>query len=315
LVHLFGARPGAHARRVADWAGAARKPFVIQALHEAPAAGGYWGAMVTPYCFGYSADERSVGTYLDLLARGAVEVDGVNPTTPFAPVPAGLPEAERVLALADVVLVNSARERELVAGLRTRRPTYVVPPLPLALAAPAPVGAHVGSEPFILVHAPVGPEANQLMLARAAGEVGVPMVIAGAVADPAYAERLREFAPQTVLLLGEPSPGLVAGLYRCAAVVADAAWTTRGHGRLMTAAAMGAALVCSQRRWLDLPEHGRWTVDPADVRSIARGLGSAWDAAARADVDVRTIADATREHVQTAVAAIIAAYAKIVQAA
>jgi hypothetical protein len=315
LVHLFGARPGGYARRVADWAGAARKPLVIQALHEAPAAGGYWGAMVAPYCFGYSADEHSVGTYLDLLARGAVEVDGVNATTLFAPVTAGLPEAERVLALADVVLVNSERERGSIAGLRARRPTYVVPSLPIALAEPAPVGAYVGSDPFILVHAPVGPEANQLMLARAAGEVGVPMVIAGAVADPAYAERLREFAPQAIVLLGEPSPGLVARLYRSAAVIADAAWTTRGHGRLVTAAAMGAALVCSQRRWLDLPEAGRWTVDPADVRSIARGLGSAWDAAARNEVNVRTIADLTRKHAQTAAAAIIAAYAKTVQAA
>jgi hypothetical protein len=315
LVHIFGARPGAHARRVADWAAAARKPLVVHALHEAPASGGYWGAMVAPYCFGYSADDRSVSTYLDLLARRAVEVDGVTAGVPFAPATAGLADAERVLALADVVLVNSEREHAVVDALRPRRPTFIVPPLPTTFAAPDPVAAHVGPDPFILVHAPIGPEGNQLVLARAAGDVGVPLVFAGAVADPVYAERLREFAPAAVYLLGEPGPGLTAGLYRSAAVVASAAWTSRGHGRLLSAAALGAALVCSQNMWLGLPDDGRWVVDPADVRSVTRGLGGAWDAAARAEASIRTTADLARKHVQTAAAAIVAAYAKIVQAA
>ncbi len=68
-----------------------------------------------------------------------------------------------------------------------------------------------------------------------------------------YAERLREFAPEQVRLIGEPSPGALATLYRTASVIADAAWTPRGHGRIMTAAALGAAVVCSQSRWLELP--------------------------------------------------------------
>jgi hypothetical protein len=315
LVHIFGVRPGAHARRVADWAADARKPLVVHALHEAPANGGFWGAMVAPYCFGYSADDRSVTTYLDLLARRAVEVDGVTAGVAFAPATVGLPDAERVLALADVVLVNSERERALVDALRPRRPTFIVPALPTTFAAPEPVAAHVGPDPFILVHAPIGPEGNQLVLARAAGEVGVPLVFAGAVTDPLYAERLREFAPAAVYLLGEPGPGLTAGLYRSAAVVAGAAWTSRGHGRLLSAAALGAALVCSQNLWLGLPDEGRWLVDPADVRSVTRGLGGAWDAAARAETSIRTTAELARKHVQTAAAAIVAAYAKIVQAA
>jgi hypothetical protein len=314
LVHIFGVRPGAHARRMADWAADARKPLVVHAFHEAPASGGYWGAMVAPYCFGYSADDRSVSTYLDLLARRAVEVDGVTAGVPFAPVAAGLPDAERVLALADIVLVNSERERELVEALRPRRPTFIVPALPTVFATPDPVAAHVGPDPFILVHAPIGPEGNQLVLARAAGDVGVPLVFAGAVADPGYAERLREFAPAAVYLLGEPGPGLTAGLYRSAAVVASAAWTSRGHGRLLTAAALGAALVCSQNIWLGIPDEGRWVVDPADVRSVTRGLGGAWDAAARAETGIRTTAELARKSVQTAASAIVAAYAKIVQA-
>ncbi len=171
-----------------------------------------------------------------------------------------------------------------------------------------------GTDPFVLVHAPVWPEANQLLLARAAGEVGVPMVIAGPVADPVYAERLREFAPDLVYVLGEPATGEVATLYRSAAVIADAAWTARGHARLVTAAALGAAAVVSQTRWVDLPEGGFWTVDPADFRSIARGIGEAWDAAVRGDDRIRETAKFARERLRAAAQGIVAAYAKIVQA-
>lgn len=314
LVHLYGVRPGSFARRIADWASENRKPLAVHALHESPADGGYWGAMVSPYCFSYSNDERSVATYLEMLARRAVEVDGVGAAQPYAPAIAGLAESERVLALADVVLVNSERERAAVEGLRPRRPTFVVPPLPCVAVPGQPVAPWVGNDPFVLVHAPIWPEANQLLLARAAISVGVPMVLAGAVADPAYAERLREFAPDQLILLDEPTPQMVASLYRAAPVVADAAWTTRGHSRIVTAAAFGAAVVCSRNRWLEPAEIGPWTVDPADAASIARGIGEAWDAALRSDPRIATAAALARERLRTAIGAIVATYAKIVLA-
>lgn len=316
LVHLYGVLPGGYARRISEWAAQERRPLAVQALYEAPAAGGYWGTTVAPYCFSYSGDDRSVATYVEMLARRAVEVDGIGAGAPFAPQLAGLIEAERVLALADVVLVNSERELALLDTIRPRRPTFIVPPPALAVmtAPSAPVGALVGADPFVLVHAPVRPESNQLVLARAAQEVGVPMVFAGTVADPAYAERLREFAAERVTVIGEPEPGVAAALYRAAAVVADAAWVTAGHGRILTAAACGAAVVCSGARWVDLPEGDVWRVDPADVKSVARGIGEAWDAAVRSDPRIRSAAVFARERVATAAAAIVATYAKIVQA-
>ena len=313
LVHLFGTRPGAFARRVADWATTNQKPFAVHAFHEAPADGGYWGAIVAPYCFGYSGDDRSVNTYLELLARRAVEVDGIGPAMRFAPPIVGLPDTERVLGLADVVFVNSERELRAVEPFRRRRPTFIVAPLPLVAAAAEAVGAQVGSDPFILVHAPIGPEANQLIMARAAAAVDVPIVMAGPIEDPLYAERLREFAPQQLQLLDEPSPAVTLGLYRSAAVVADAAWIARGHARLATAAAHGAAIVCSRARWLDLPGNDAWIVDPADVRSVARGIGEAWDRSVRRDETIEKAASFARERLGTAAATVVATYAKISQ--
>jgi hypothetical protein len=313
LVHLFGTRPGAFARRVAEWAAKQQKPFAVHAYHEAPADGGYWGAIVAPYCFGYSGDDRSVNTYLDLLANRAVEVDGIGPAMHFAPPIVGLPDTERVLGLADVVFVNSERELQAVEPFRRRRPTYIVAPLPLISMPAEPVGAWVGSDPFILVHAPIGPEGNQLVMARAAAAVDVPIVMAGPIEDPLYAERLREFAPQQLLLLDEPSAAVTMGLYRSAAVVADTAWITRGHARLATAAAHGAAIVCSRARWLDLPGNDAWIVDPADVRNVARGIGEAWDRSVRRDETIEKAASFARERLGTAAATVVATYAKISQ--
>jgi hypothetical protein len=103
------------------------------------------------------------------------------------------------------------------------------------------------------------------------------------------------------------------GLYRSAAVVADAAWIGRGHARLATAAAHGAAIVCSRSRWLDLPGSEAWIVDPADVRSIARGIGEAWDRAIRRDETIEKAASFARERLGSAAATVVATYAKIAQ--
>lgn len=313
FVHLFGVRPGSFARRVADWTSAHRKALAVHALLESPALGGYWGAMVTPYCFGYSGDDRSVKTYLDLLARRSVEVDGIGAATPWAPAGAGFEDVERVLGMADLVFVNSDRELRAVTPLRGQRPTFIVPSLAMVPAAPEPIGARVGTDAFALVHAPVSPAANQLMIARAASAVGIPVVIAGPVEDVAYAERLREFAPAQMMLIDEPSPGAVAALYRAASVFIDASWTNRGHGRLVTAAALGAAIVRSSSCWVDFPEQGNWVVDMADAVSIERGIGEAWDAAVRRDEAIASVGLLAREASATAVSVILASYAKIAQ--
>ncbi len=310
LVHLFGVAAGAFALHVATWAAEHHVPLAVHAHRESPDRGGYWGSLVAPYCFGYSADDRSVRSYLDMLARRGVEVDGVTAAMTFAPPETGWADGDRVLRSADIVFVHSAREREAMERVRPSGLTLVVPPLPIVLEPDEVVGALVGHESFVLVHAPIGPAQNQLVLARACADVGVPVVFSGNVEDPGYAERLREFAAGA-RLISEPSPGVVNALYRAAAVVADAVWIPRGHGRLMTAAAAGAAIVVSTARWFDLPLPERWRVDPANVVNVARGIGEALDAAARNDAVVGVASSAAREQLAAAAAAVVAGYAKI----
>ncbi len=313
LVHLFGVRPGGFALQVASWAGDRRVPLAVHAYSEEPANGGYWGALVAPYCFGYSADDRSVTSYLELLGRRAVEVDGVTATATYAPATVEVDDGNRVLRAADVVFVQSERERAVVERVRPAGVTLVVPPLPMLSAGDEAVGALAGHDPFILVHAPIGPANNQLIVARAAADVGMALVLAGPVEDPLYAERVREFAVAT-RFIAHPSPGMLGALYRTAAIVADAAWVTRGHARLASAAGAGAAIVVSSARWLDLPLPDRARVDPADTLSVARGIGEALDAATRSSEALATVTAAARERLALGGIATVAGYAKIASA-
>jgi hypothetical protein len=313
LVHLFGVRPGGFALEVAAWAKDRNVPLAVHAYSEEPALGGYWGTLVTPYCFSYSADDRSVASYLELLGRRAVEVDGVAANVPFAPAAVELDDGNRVLRSADIVFVQSERERAAVERVRPAGLTLIVPPLPLVLAGDESVAALTGHDPFIFVHAPIGPMHNQLILARAAAEAGMALVLAGPVEDPGYAERLREFAAST-RFVSRPSAGALAVLYRTAAIVADAAWVTRGHARLATAAAAGAAVVVSAARWLDLPLPDRARVDPADMLSVARGIGEALDAATRNRDALATVTAAARERLALGGITTVAGYAKIASA-
>lgn len=315
LVHLFGVRDGAHAAAVAAWTSENGVPLAVHAYHEDPAAGAYWGAMVTRYCFAYSADDRSVSNYLGLLAKRAVEVDGVGAHQRFAPPAAGLDQAEAVLREAALVFVESERERHVVAALRAGRRTVVVPPLPLAYDDPEPIGALVGRDPFVLVHAPVGSAGNQLLVGRAAASLGVPIVLTGPVAEPAYGELVREFAGAGVRLIPEPRPGQLAALYRSAAIVADVAWLGRGHGRIAEAARSGSATVVASSRWVDLPIPERWSADPADVDSVARAIGEAWDAVARRDPALVALASAAAAAGARALREIVGGYAAIASAA
>ncbi|HEY0393495.1 MAG TPA: hypothetical protein VGD01_03285, partial [Candidatus Elarobacter sp.] len=131
--------------------------------------------------------------------------------------------------------------------------------------------------------APIGPVANQLLVARCAAGAGIPLVLAGPVADASYLQRVREFGgPGLAVLSGEPSAGVAAALRAAAAVVADAAWIGEGGARLAASALTGACLAVADRRRFAVPGVEPRRFDPADAQALTRALGEAWDEALRA---------------------------------
>ena len=283
LIHLVGTRDGRRARAIVDAGRRAEVPVAVHAHDEDAAGGGWWGAEVARFCFEYGDDERDVRSYLAMLARRAVAVGAARADAPYAPADAGVDDA--AAALRDAAVVFAATEEEAAAIRRRagrRGPVEVVAPL-APVAAPLPVGALVGTDRFVLVHAPIGPVANQLLVARCAAAAAIPLVLAGPVADVSYLQRVREFGGSgLVVLSGEPSPGVAAALRAAAAVVADAAWIGEGGARLAASALAGARLAVADRRCFSVPGAEPRRFDPADAQALTRALGEAWDEALRA---------------------------------
>lgn len=282
LVHLIGTRDGRRARRVVEAARGRGVPVAVHAHAEAPERGGWWGAEVTRFCFEYADDERDLARYLQLLAQRALTVGAIGPHDVYAPPEAAPSDAAAALCAAEMVYVASDAEGEAVRALGRRGPIHVVAPLVPAAEAPAAAGALVGPDPFVLVHAPIAPDRNQLAVARACAQADVPLVCAGPVADAVYLERVREFGGAGLVLLPEPAPALAHTLRAAAAVVVDAAWVGDGSARLAAAARAGAQLVIADRRPFAAPGASIRRVDPADLDALTRAIGEAWDAALRA---------------------------------
>ena len=282
LVHLIGTRDGRRARAVVEAGRRAGVPVAVHAHDDDAAAGGWWGAEVTRYCFEYGSDERDVGAFLEMLAKRAVSVGPARADAPYAPNEAGASDADAALRDAGVVFAASEAEAEGIRRRTGRRgPIVVVPPLAAAGGAAA-VGPLVGADPFALVEAPIGPLANQLLVARCAGAAGIPLVLAGPVADASYLERVREFGgPGTIVLDAAASARAAGSLRAAAAVVVDAAWVGEGGSRLAASALAGAQLVLAAHRPFEAAGAFVRRFDPADAVALTRALGEAWDEALR----------------------------------
>ena len=283
LVHLIGTRDGRRARLIVDAARRLGVPAAVHAHDEDAAHGGWWGAEVTRYCFEYGADDYDVATYLGLLAKRAVSVGDARADGAFAPPSAAVDEAAAALRDAAVVFAATQEEANAIRHRAGRRGAIVVVPPVAPTAAPSPVGHLAGGDPFVLLHAPIGPVANTLLVARCAATAGVPLVVAGPVADASYLELVREFGgPSLIVLPGEPAPGIAAGLRAAAGVVVDASWVGDGGSRLAAAALAGTRLALADRRRFDAPGAAPRRFDPADAAALTRALGEAWDEALRA---------------------------------
>jgi hypothetical protein len=315
LIHLIGTRDGRHARTVVEAARAAGVPVALHAHDEDAAHGGWWGAAVTRHCFEYGSDERDLARYLEMLAKRAVSVGSARAEGAFAPDEVAVADASWALREAGIVYAATAAEAETIrARSRRRGPIEVVPPL-ARFAAPLPVGALIGPDRFVLCHAPIGPDSNQLLVARCAARAAIPLLIAGPVVDASYLERVREFGgPGLMLLPAEPEPGIAAALRAAATIVVDAAWVGTGGSRLAAALLAGAPLVVADRRRFEAPAARLRRFDPADAAALTRALGEAWDQALRGNggVAAETV---TALAPSAVVRAIVRGYAGIASAA
>ena len=282
LLHVFNLTAAAELMPVLKQARAAGLPIVATARLDDIAREGVWGARVTAGAARVTTDDQ-LEDQLAAVAARAIETVDAKPggQEPFAGYAAGVRAA---LSLCDAVLVSGPEEERFVR--ETGGYDGAVVPVGPALypEASAAIGALVGSSDFALAHAPIAAAGNLFVLVRAAGEAGLPLVIAGPVADAGYLSLLREAAGPTVAFLTRATEEQIRTLYRRARVYADVAWEDRGPARAAAAVTSGAALVLAQSHYASrLWWPGLWSTDRASIPAVAASLREAWDAAGTPD--------------------------------
>jgi hypothetical protein len=275
LVHAIGLHEPERTVAVSEQARRAGVPVVVSAQLVDLAREAYWGSQVCSACFSLRPDEANVQMLLDLLA-GRRLGDG-RVTASDGPPPEYVQSVRAALAAADAVFVASPGEERLVRE-RFGYPGRVETIAPLVPAdTPSPTTHLTGDEPFALLLAPLEPRCNALAALRAAEAAGIPLVVAGPVADAAYCALLHEYAGSRSAIVEEPKSGEEAGLLARARLYLDCSWIPRSLSRLTRVALRGAALVAGRSGWApELFGSAVHAADSASVPAIAEALSAAW---------------------------------------
>ncbi len=263
LVHAIGLWDPAALRDPLRRARAAGKTIVLSptALRTGEVT---WGSALVLQVLRVSHDTVTLDDHLRMLAQRKLEMPEIAVNQePFN----GYTEALReILGTAGALLVADGAEEQLLRSLGADAPVLHVPDHAIEMERAVPMEAVLGTGDFILCHAPIEPRCNQFTLVLAAQSLGLPLVLAGPVADLEYVGFLRAYAGDSVLFQAEPDPSERAAMYRSARVFADVAWTRMGTGRIRAAQDAGCSLAVAGGG-----------ADPASVASIAAALSAAWD--------------------------------------
>ncbi len=290
LVHAFAAVNAGQLGLPLRTARDAGVPVVLTPSLIDVCAQGAWGERIVPTLLQLCHDQAELGEYLDMLRVRRLEAPGVNPRRqePYAGYEAALRE---LLANADAVIVSGAAEEAFLRELGCGAPPVQASPH-IGAAQPddraAPV---VGTGHFVLVHAPIEPRNNQYLIVRAAEQAGLPLVLAGPIADITYYHRLLLTAGERTVFVPKVDASMAAALYRSARVFADVSWISYGLSRVAQAGAAGCALVLPQgSRAAEMWGASAWVADPCSTDAIAVALGDAWMHAAEPGARVAGVA-------------------------
>lgn len=287
LVHIFGAFGDPHVRAYADSAAAAAVPFVLSCEPFSELT--IWMEDTLPTAIRAPLDDLGLDYYLSKFEQRALIIDGLVPEASPEQLAAIDQRFLPAAVAAAGIIVSSDTDR---ARVRERFPAlpeaaFTVAALP-AGAEPAEddIAAIVPDRPFVLVHAPIIRRSNLLFALWPLARAGIFTVIAGEVVDVNLLTQLRRIGGESTLILTDPAPGVVAALYRRAAVWLDASARPAGTARLMRAAQCGALPVVARTSPLaELTAHDAPVFEFPLFDSLAGAVRSAFacsDAPARA---------------------------------
>ena len=272
LLHVFGQRAlvevDASLQRRPARVPIVASPYADDARREAA-----WGASIIASTLLNAPDEALRNMYFDAIRERRLESEGAKRGDVGTDGPSMLARSAGAVAASDVEERRLHEEfgvtvSRIVAGV-------LAPELP-----PESTTEITGLDDFVLLHAPMEARCNQYPVARAAADLGYPLVLVGSVRDTNYYCQTMAALGDRGIWLGSDqlTPGELAGLYARCRVFVDASWSASGLYRLLRAGAAGAALVAPASGYA----RGVWPglaqmVDPASAESIRDGLRNAWE--------------------------------------
>jgi len=201
------------------------------------------------------------------------------------PVPGFHAAVREMASLSDALVLLSERERARLSaiGVAAEHATVVRNPVDARLFAgadPSAFRALTGLDEFVLCVARIEPRKNQLMLLQALRDTGLPVVLLGHSAHPAYRALVdRHAIPGLRIVDRLPAhSALLASAFAAARVAVLPSWAEGAPLAALEAAASGASLVLSDESgeaeyFGDLARY----CDPADPASIRHAVLEAWE--------------------------------------
>lgn len=193
-----------------------------------------------------------------------------------------MPLRREVLKEAAIILPNSNMEHEVLKKNFGRLPPAIIVPNaadPLfADARPDRFFQHYPMKDFILSVGRICQRKNQLMLIRAAKELGYPLVLIGPINDGLYyRECRRESAGHKVTYIDALTPLELASAYSAARVHALVSWYDT-PGLVSLEAALADCRIVTTGRGSASEYFGNhaFYCDPGDVGSICKAIRDAW---------------------------------------
>ncbi|HJZ57249.1 MAG TPA: glycosyltransferase [Gemmataceae bacterium] len=135
-----------------------------------------------------------------------------------------------------------------------------------------------GARDFVLQAGRIEAPKNQLLLAVACKQAGLPLVLIGSCRQPQYLDWVRKYGPDDLLVIDHLPQEELASAYAAARVHALPSWGETCGLVNLEAAACGTAVVAGTQGYeleylSDLADY----CDPADVNSICSAVQTAWD--------------------------------------
>ncbi|MBK3773817.1 glycosyltransferase [Azospirillum brasilense] len=283
LVHAYNVWPPVSAVRIARRAATLGKPFVFSPIMLDLSEAGLWQADILRVFRSATSPEHAEAAMAWARARQAMRAeDGLR----GEPEPGYLDALRELAETADAFVFLGERERALTATLVPSLPEVsriVRNPVDAALFScgdPDLFRSAYGLKDYVLCVARIEHRKNQLLLALALRDTGIPLVLIGHPGDEEYLRLVKSFGGPNLLIIDRLEPGseMLRSAIAGARVFTLPSWAEGAPLAALEAGAAGARMVLSDRS-SEREYFGDRALycDPADPASIREAILEAWE--------------------------------------